>query len=257
MGPEGGGALAVAHQDVRGSAEARIGVEDPCRDSLEEVRLVRGDAQVPELDLGLRPGDVGCALERGRLAVLVGQLQGLLAGIRGERREVDARGPAGGQAHAAPQARDRVEHRARRVGQRAPVLDRAGVADAAAAPQEPRAVGLVLRRADGLSLDRRHVRDPDRLFVLRARPPRGEDRFEMGHELRLDEEVGERGMGPVGGRRRERQLRVRRDFDLARPGSEVRDGNEPDLRVVLRRDHDLQRRRQRPSRLRISTRSSE
>jgi hypothetical protein len=134
---------------------------------------------------------------------------------------------------APPQAQDRIEHRARRVRKRPALPDRAGVADAAAAPEEPRAVGLVLHGAQGLSLDGRHVRDPDRLLLGPARSPRGEEGLEAGRELRLDEEIGEGGVGPVDGSRREHELGEGRDLDLARPRAEVRERDLPDLGVVL------------------------
>ena len=62
-----------------GRPQRRVRVEDPVGQALEEVGLVGLDAQVMELDLGLRPGQGRRPFEGGRLAVLVGQVQDLLA----------------------------------------------------------------------------------------------------------------------------------------------------------------------------------
>ena len=55
---------------------------------------------------------------------------GALPRVGDDGRELHARRRPGGEAHPAAQAEDRVEHRAGRVRERAPLLDRAGVADA-------------------------------------------------------------------------------------------------------------------------------
>jgi hypothetical protein len=57
---------------------------------------------------------------------------------------------------------------------------------------------------------------PDRVLPGLARPPRREEGFESGRELRLDEEIREGGVGAVGGARREDELGEGRDLDLAR-----------------------------------------
>ena len=79
VGPEAGCSALVAGQQARRRPQRRVRVEDPVGQALEEVGLVGLDAQVMELDLGLRPGQGRRAFEGGRLAVLVGQVQDLLA----------------------------------------------------------------------------------------------------------------------------------------------------------------------------------
>ena len=143
--------------------QRRVRVEDPVGQALEEVGLVGFDAEVMELDLGLRPRQDRRPLERGRLAVLVGEVEDLVAGSGDDRREdrVDRR--AGGERDPAAEAEDRVEHRADRVRERMPVDDRDRRADRPAAAEEAGAIRFVLDDPARLLLDRGDVRRPDRL----------------------------------------------------------------------------------------------
>ena len=77
--PEPGRPALVPCQELGRRPQRRIRVEDPVREALEQVRLVGLDPEVVQLDLGLRPGEGRGALEGGRLAVLVGQVEDLLA----------------------------------------------------------------------------------------------------------------------------------------------------------------------------------
>ncbi len=79
MGPQAGRSAFVAGQQAGRRPQRRVRVEDPVGQALEEVGLVGLDPQVMELDLGLRPGQGRRPFEGGRLAVLVGQVQDLLA----------------------------------------------------------------------------------------------------------------------------------------------------------------------------------
>ena len=79
-----------------------------------------------------------------RLAVLVGEVEHLLARSRHDRGEDRVRRRARGERHAAPQAEDRIQHRADRVRQWTAVDDRDRRPDRPAAAEETGAVGLVL-----------------------------------------------------------------------------------------------------------------
>ena len=81
----------VASQQARRRSERRVRVEDPVGQALEEMGLVRLDPQVMELDLRLRPGEGHRPLEGGRLPVLVGQVQDVVARLGDHGRE-DRRG---------------------------------------------------------------------------------------------------------------------------------------------------------------------
>ena len=196
--------------------QRRIRVEDPVGEALEEVRLVGLDPEVVELDLGLRPGEGRGALEGGRLAVLVGEVEDLARATR-RRRWRRSRAPwrPGASVHPAAEAEDRVEHGADRVRQRAPVDHRDGRPDRPAAAEEAGAIRLVLDDAAGLSLDRRDVGGPDRPLVARSRPAGRQQRADLGRELGLHEQVLERRVGDVGRLRRQHDLGVRRQLDLA------------------------------------------
>jgi hypothetical protein len=92
--PEGGLAERVPLENVRRRPERRVGVENPRRDPLEEVRFVGIDVQVAQLHLRLRPCERRRPLERRRVAVLVRQLQRLVPQLRDGGRESDAAGRA-------------------------------------------------------------------------------------------------------------------------------------------------------------------
>ena len=80
-----GAPRSVAGEHVRRRPQRRIRVQDPVGEALEEVRLVGVDAEVVELDLGLGPGEDRGPLERGRLAVLVGEVEDLARVTRRRR----------------------------------------------------------------------------------------------------------------------------------------------------------------------------
>ena len=73
--PQSGRPALVPGQQGGRRPKRRIRVEDPVGEALEEMGLVGLDAQVVELDLGLRPGQGRRPLEGCRFAILVGQVQ--------------------------------------------------------------------------------------------------------------------------------------------------------------------------------------
>ena len=74
-GPESGCPSLVACHEPRRRSKRWVRVDDPIGEPLEEVRLIGLDAQVMQLDLGLRPGQGQGPLEGRRFAVLVSQVQ--------------------------------------------------------------------------------------------------------------------------------------------------------------------------------------
>ena len=91
-----------------------------------------------------------------------------------------------------------------------------------------------------LPLDRRDVGRPDRLLVAGSWPARRQERPDVGGELGLHEQVLEGRMRHVGRLRREHDLGVGRQLDLASVRTEIRQRHSADLRVVLRRHDDGQ-----------------
>jgi len=57
VAPEAGGVRPVELQDLAGWPQGGIGVEQMIRQSLEQLGLVRPDAQMMELNLGVGPGE--------------------------------------------------------------------------------------------------------------------------------------------------------------------------------------------------------
>ena len=111
------------------------------------------------------------AVERRRVAVLVGEVERVPRATAPTSVENATRTRAArGEAHPAAQAEDRVEHRAGGVRQRPAVDHRHRRADAAPAAEEPRAVGLELRRSPTgrrAVRPRRDVGRPDRRLARR------------------------------------------------------------------------------------------
>ena len=116
--------------------------------------------------------------------------------------------------HADAQARDRVEHGAGEIGERPAIGDGDRRVHGASAAEEARAIGLELdaRRARRVAITcaPKSARSVDGARAAREDEPRN-----LRHELAADEEVRERRVREVCGRRRQRDLRVRRDLDLA------------------------------------------
>src|SRR6266545_1982963 len=139
---------------------------------------------------------------------------------------------ANARAHALAQAHHRIEQDASRPGERAPV-ERLRILGAPATAEEAAAVALPLDRSlrPGLLPDDVHRED---LGVVRgARSPPAEQRVALRDVLGLDEELAERGVGEVVRARREDDLGVARDLELADPAPVVRHLEAPHLDVVL------------------------
>ena len=129
--------LTVGSDDRRRRPQRRAGVEDECRQSLEEVRLLGRQFQVAELDLRVRPRQLERPRHAVRVVVLIGQRERLFARRGHGRRERHAHRRAGGNAHAPPERQHRVEDRTRRARQRAVERDRAVGATATADETAP------------------------------------------------------------------------------------------------------------------------
>ena len=141
--PQRGRPAGLTAQHGRRRPQRPVGEEHAPGQALEEMRLIGADAEVMQLNLGLRPGQRGRAREGGRIAVLVGQVQRRLPAGRDQRREGHADGRSGLDAHPLPQADDRIQDRPGGIAER-PALARRRAADLMAAPEEPGAVGLPL-----------------------------------------------------------------------------------------------------------------
>ncbi len=140
--PQGGGTARVARQHARGGPQRPVRVENAAGEALKEVGLIGPDAEMAELNLGLGPRQRGHPLEGRRVAILVGEVDHLLARRRDQRRKGDVDARARRKPYAASKADDRIEHRADGVGERPAVDHRGRCPDPAAAAEEPSAVGF-------------------------------------------------------------------------------------------------------------------
>ena len=155
--------------------------------------------------------------------------------MRDKRREGDPR--RNRRKPYRPEAHNRVEHRADRVGEWVAVDDRHRRSDAATAAEKPAAVGLIFHLADGFSFGDDHVHRPiwgspcDRGRRVASSAPRS------GNKFRLHEQIGKSRVSRIRCRRRQDDFGVRCQLDLSASCPEIRDRHPAHLRVVLRRNH--------------------
>src|SRR5690348_9484644 len=102
--------------------------------------IVRGNPQMMELHLRLRPSERGRALVRHRVMMLVREVEHGLACRRRHRPERQSYRVATWDTHALAQAENRIEDRARGVGQRPTVMRRGGRSNGPPAPEKARAI---------------------------------------------------------------------------------------------------------------------
>ena len=166
-------------------------------------------------------------LERAVHAVPRHERQRQLTIVGRPKQHVDRRRLIRLEPHHPAQAHDRIEHVARGPGQPRARRERERCGLAAPASDEPEPVGLVLE-APG---SRHGVHQPRMALVTAARAPAHEQCRELGHELRLQEQLRERGVRGECRRAIEDHFRIARDLDPPRPS-----------RVVVQRDAaDLER----------------
>ena len=205
------------------------------------------DAEMVQLHLRLGPGQRRRALEGVGVVVLVDQVeQRSRATARPAsrtrcapcRRPESARGGAG---------EDRIEHGADGVGQR-PAVDHGDRRRAMSRPRPRKRARSVSYSSSPtrLALDDGEMRGPDLGLAGRrgggASPGCAPTSATI---LGLHEQLGEGRMRRVGARRRQHDLGVGGQLDLARRARRIGDRDAADLGVVLRRDDDLERRRDR------------
>ena len=215
-------------------------------ETLEEMRFVGTDAEMMELDLGLRPRQGDRAFEGRRVVVLVGQVERFAARRRDQRPERYAHRGARRNPHAAAKTEDRIEHGTDRVGERPAVHHGDRRPDLAPAAEKTRPIGLELHVAHALAFHNGEVRRPDLRLAGRPPPPRGQKGADIGDELRLHEQLGEGRVRRVGCGRRQHDLGVRGQLDLPGTASEVRNRHAANLGIVLGRDRHFECCRDRP-----------
>ena len=240
LAPDGRGRAAAAPDRARRRSQRCVGVQHVPGQALEQRRVRRRDAQVAQLDLGLRPRESACPGEGVRIAVLVQQVERLLSRRcrNGPVGHPDRR--AGRHAHAAAQREHGIEDRADRVGQPPSALHADRPADFVAAAKESRAIGLELERPCQLALDDGLVGDPDGGLRRRALASRCQQCAVARDEFRLHEQFREGGVGCVRRRRRERQFGARGHVQIVSAVPRIGDRQVADLGVILGRHDDFQ-----------------
>ena len=246
VGPQLRRSALASLQNVGRGPQRRIGVEHAIGETLEEMRFVGTDAEVMELHLRLGPRERHRALEGGGVVMLVHQVECFGASRCNHRPERDVDRGARRYSHAAAKTEDRIEHGADGIGERLAVDHRDRRANDAPASQ-----GNVRGRfrtvaspADSPSTTARCAAQTCGIGG-RARPPRGQQRADVGLELRLHEHFGEGRMGGVGCVGRQHDFGVRGQLDLARAGAEIRDRDAANFGVIFGRDRHFQRGRDR------------
>ena len=231
--------VALAQRGLR--AQRGVGVHHARRQALEELRLVAGQAEVPQRDLGVGEGERQRARARAGVVVLLRQRVRGGGALRDAGREREAREAAGRQPDPVAQAQHRIEHGAGRARERPPV-ERLRVVGLASAAQEARAVALPFDGRTQAALDAQHVHRVELGLLRRARTPPAQEGGVLGLVGRLQEELAERRMGRVVLRAAQDGLDVARDLDLARAVAAVRERDPAHLHVVLGRHRHLEAR---------------
>src|SRR5438874_3020503 len=147
------------------------------------MRFIRANPQMVELHLRLCPGERACSLERHRVVMLVGKIGQLVARGRRHRPEGNACRASARNCNAAAQAEDRIEYRAKGVGQRPSLRHRGGMANSLTAAEKPRPVSLELHVAGSVAFDHRQMRGPNPGVAGGTLPPGREDCAELRYEL--------------------------------------------------------------------------
>ena len=198
-----------------------------------------------ELHLRLRPRQRGRPLEGGGVAMLVDKVEHRLAGLRRPPSRRRCARWRRCNAHAAAQGEDRIEHRADRVGHGRPSITAIGRWISWPRPR---------KRARSVSNSGFPTVSPSTMARCAAQIScsAGERRRRVassvpcvGEILRGDEQLQERRMRDVVGLRRQHELGIGRDVDLAHPVAGIRDRDAADLGVVFGRDEHFQRCRER------------
>ena len=231
--------LAVARDERRVRAQRRMAVEDASEQPSVGLRLGLADVDLAERHLAVRPGQVDDAVGEVAVAVLVREVQAVLAVGADAHHEVEVHGLLGQEPDAVPDRDDRVEHRARAAGELPLAIERRRTGRRSPPADEARAVGLEGGALARAVVHGQQVEHPGRRLVRAPRPPRADDRVARGDDLGLHEQLAEGGMEAVGDRGRQHHLGVARHLDRARDAAAVGDARAAELDVVLGRDHDL------------------
>ena len=232
-------------QDFRRSPEARIVIDQIIRQQLEQMGIVRPDAQILQLGLGMGGRQGGGAFKRHRVMVAVHQIHDLLAALRHHCPECDCDGLSARYLYPAAQAENRIEHGAGAVRQGPAFRYRRCRARASVAPQEFAAIGLILHVADRPAFRHAEMGNPNRLLRRRARPAGRQKRAGLAQIFGLHEQFGKGLVGVVVLGPGQRQFGIGGDFEIAQPGPVVGDRYPPHFRIVFRRHQHFGHRRNR------------
>ncbi len=200
------------------------------------MRLVWIDVQVSHLDLRANPGHARFTFEDICVAIFFGQHDRSFARRRDAGGENDLCSFVRHQAHPAPQAENRIEHRAYRVRERAIFHDRDRLSGRVAATQKSVPISFKLNPSDRFDRGRQYVHAPFRLVLCRAWPPARKQCAVRAVALSFNKQVAEGGMGQVVGPRSKDDFGVTGQFDLARTGRVICHRQTAHLSIVFSRD---------------------
>ena len=239
VAPQPGLATPVPQENAGLRAQRGIGVDDGTGEARIQLRIGLGGIDLPQRHPAVRPRQIEDAVRQVPILVFSGEAQGGIARLGDAGRDVNRRRLLRIESHPVSDRDDRVQNRALLAGQPAGIGHRLRGGDRASASDERHAVGLVgnVQRFD--SVDGHQVEHPGRVLLQRTGSPRAQDGLPLRDDLRLHEEIGERRMQRVRGRRRESDFRVTRDLDRPPRPRTVGDAKSAQFDVVFRRDDDL------------------
>ena len=175
----------VPFQDFGRRPQRQVRVDDAIGETLEQVRLVRRNSEMVELNLSLGPSQCGRTFESRNIMMLIGQADNLDARTSKKCPKRNTNGGAGWNAHASANAEDRIEYRPDRVRKRPAAADGNRRADAVATSKEARPIGLELQPAGGLTFQYGQMRGPYLRFIRRPPSAGRQQRAKFRHELGL------------------------------------------------------------------------
>ncbi len=228
---------APVHLHGIGVAQARVGEQQPPREPLIAQRVLNRQSEVAHLDLRVGAGQRDRARDRAAVVILLDSWRAAPSVSANAVVKASRAVPPGAGGRLA-QADDRIEHRAGGVRQPCAALQRRGVGDRSAAPDEARAVGFVLGRGADLAASAEHVHEIHAI-AARARPAGAHQRVRFRQGARFDEEIAEGWMRQVGVLRCKDDLGVARQLQAAGVMAVIGDRDASQLGVVLGRDDDF------------------
>ena len=231
----------VAHQHRRVGAQRRVGEQHRRREARVQLGVGLGRVELTQHHLTVRPGQIDDAIGQMAVEILVDQRQRDVAAVRHAGHDVQRDRLTGIEREHAADGDHRIEHRAVGARQRGRV-HRQCIGAGTGTTDEAHAVGFARHLLDVDAMYRHQVQHPRRLLAVRARTPGAQDGRPVAQDFGLHEQIAERRVQCVGGRRGDHHLGIAGDVDAPACRGPVGDAHAAQFDVVLGRHDDFRMR---------------